>query len=111
MSRTLRRDMYNLHALGYPIERVETPNPDPLATSCYSYMYWVDHLYDWNPNACPNDRDDLQDGGAVYEFLRKKYLYWLEALSLCRNMSGGIVSITRLEALIQVILRIVTLAI
>jgi hypothetical protein len=108
---TLQRDMYDLHALGYPIERVETPDPDPLAMSRYSCMYWIDHLCSCNPNSCTNYRVDLQDGGTVDKFLRKKYLYWLEALSLCRNMSGGIVSIGKLEALIQVILRSVTLSI
>jgi hypothetical protein len=104
MSRTLRRDMYDLHMLGYPIERVETPDPDPLAMSRYSCMYWVDHLCDWNSNSGTNYRADLQDGGTVDEFLRKKYLYLLEAFSLFRSMSDGIVSIAKLEALIQVTL-------
>ena len=37
-------------------------------------------------------------------FVRKKYLYWLEALSLCRSMSEGVLSMAKLEALTQVIL-------
>jgi hypothetical protein len=37
-------------------------------------------------------------------FVRKKYLYWLEALSLCKSMSEGVLSMAKLEALIQVIL-------
>ena len=105
MSRTLRRDIYNLRALGYPIERVELPDPDPLAASRYSCIYWVDHLCDWNPNSYANHKVDLQDRGVVDVFVRKKYLYWLEALSLCRSMSEGVVSMAKLEALIQVILR------
>src|SRR5205814_204663 len=48
MSRTLRRDIYSLRVLGYSIERVEQPDPDPLAASRYSCIYWVDHLCDWN---------------------------------------------------------------
>ena len=48
MSRTLRRDIYSLRALGYPIERVELPEPDPLAASRYSCIHWVDHFCDWN---------------------------------------------------------------
>jgi archaellum biogenesis ATPase FlaH len=39
LSRTLRRDIYSLHALGYPIERAKPPDPDPLATSRYSCIY------------------------------------------------------------------------
>jgi hypothetical protein len=101
MSRTLRRDIYNLRVLGYPIE----PDSDPLAALRYSCIYWVDHLCNWNSNSCANHRVDLQDGGAVDEFVRKKYLYWLEALSLCGSMSDGVISMAKLEALFQVILR------
>jgi len=104
MSRTLRRDIYGLHALGYPIERAEPPDPNPLAASRYSCIYWVDHLCDWISNPCANHKVDLQDGGSVDEFVRKKYLYWLEALSLCGSMSDGVVSMAKLEALFQVIL-------
>jgi hypothetical protein len=103
MSRTLRRDIYKLHTPGYPIERVVTPDPDPLATSRYSCTHWVDHLYDWNPNSCTNYRVDLQDGGAVDEFVRKTYLHWLEALSLCRNIWKGVLSMAKLESLVQVV--------
>jgi hypothetical protein len=110
LSRTLRRDMYSLHALGCPIERVKLPDPNLFATSCYSCIYWIDHLCDWNPNSSANFRVDLQDGGALDEFLRKKYLYWLEALSLCKSLSKGVVSMTKLESLIQVIIRLVILS-
>jgi WD40 repeat protein len=37
-------------------------------------------------------------------FLRGKYLYWLEALSLCRSISEGILSMAKFEDVIQVIL-------
>jgi archaellum biogenesis ATPase FlaH len=114
MTGTLRRDMYDLRALGYPIEQVkrpEQPDLDPLAASRYSCIYWVDHLCDWSINASVDYSVDLQDGGIVHNFIRKKYLYWLEALSLCRSMSKGLVSITKLEALIQVILRLTMLCI
>ncbi|KAJ0116662.1 WD40 repeat-like protein [Diaporthe amygdali] len=101
MYRTLRRDMYNLRALGYPIEHVVQPDSDPLGTSRYSCIYWVDHLCDWNPNSSANHPLSLNDGGDVDTFLRKKYLYWLEALSLCKAMSQGVVSMAKLENLTQ----------
>lgn len=104
MSRTLRRDMYGLHALGYPIERVKQPELDPLAALCYSCIYWIDYLCDWNPNSSANCKVYLQDSGAVDSFMREKYLYWLEALSLCKSMSKGVMSMAKLEAFIQVIL-------
>lgn len=102
MSRTLRRDVYGLRALGYPTERVEQPDPDPLAASRYSCIYWVDHLSDCDPNSV-NHKIALQGGRAVDTFIRKKYLYWLEALSLCKSMSDGVFSMAKLEVLIQVI--------
>ncbi|KAF1952617.1 hypothetical protein CC80DRAFT_422011, partial [Byssothecium circinans] len=101
MSATLKRDMYSLHELGYPIEQVELPRPDPLASSRYSCIYWVDHLCDWNPISSAANLVDLQDGGSVYEFLRQKYLIWLEALSLCKSMPKGVVSMAKLESLIH----------
>jgi biotin operon repressor len=103
MRKTLRRDIYNLRAPGYPIEQVNQPDPDPLAASRYSCIYWVDHLCAWNSKSRTEHRVDLRDGGAVEIFMRKKYLYWLEALSLCRGISDGVVSMTKLEALLQVI--------
>ncbi|KAI9770814.1 MAG: hypothetical protein M1839_003040 [Geoglossum umbratile] len=100
MSSTLRRNMYSLCALGYPTKRVEQPDLDPLAASRYSCINWIDHLCNCNPNSSANRRVDLQDGGTVHEFIRKKYLYWLEALSLCKGMSEGVVSMAKLEALV-----------
>jgi len=137
MSKALRRDMYRLDTLGYPAEQIEQPDPDPLAASRYSCVYWVDHLHDTNIanysiytmllkffffwltilglsggtseiaflNKYSGFQDDLCDDGIVHTFLREKYLYWLEALSLCRTISKGVVSIAKLEALLQVILR------
>lgn len=106
MSKTLRRDIYSLGALGYPIEQVKQLDPDPLAASRYSCIYWVDHLRDWcsNPNA--DLKVDLQDGGTVDRFIRKTYLYWLKALSLCRSLSKGVLSMTKLEIFIQVNFRL-----
>ena len=102
ISATLRRDMYSLHEPGYLIEKVELPRPDPLASSRYSCIYWVDHLYDRNLVSSAVHSNDLQDGGSVDIFLRQKYLYWLEALSLCRSISNGVVLMAKLEGLINV---------
>jgi hypothetical protein len=110
MSKTLRRDMYSLRALGYPTERIEQPDPDPLVASRYFCIFWIAHLYDWNSDSSVDHKVDLQDRGVVHEFIRKKYLYWLEALSLCKGMSEGVVSMAKLEALIQVIHQVTTLS-
>ncbi|KAF1968780.1 WD40 repeat-like protein [Bimuria novae-zelandiae CBS 107.79] len=101
MSKTLQRDMYGLRALGYPADQVEPPVPDPLAASRYSCIYWVDHLSDWNHSCPAHDMVPLQDQGPVDNFLRTKYLYWLEALSLCKSMPKGVVAMANLETLMR----------
>jgi hypothetical protein len=100
MSEKLGRDMYGLGAPGFPIDQVKEPDPDSLSPARYSYVYWVDHLLDCDPDK--NANNDLKDGGLVDNFLRRNYLYWLEALSLCRSISEGVLSTAKLEALVQV---------
>jgi hypothetical protein len=94
MTRDLHRDMYDLKELGYPIENVKQPKPDPLAALRYSCVYWIDHLCDSNLSSSSID--------VVDEFLRSCYLYWLEALSLCKSMSKGVASIVQLHSQIRV---------
>jgi predicted protein tyrosine phosphatase len=101
LSRTLHRDMYSLVAPGSAIENVKPPHPDPLAASRYPCIYWIDHLHDSKPKSWVNSVADLQMR-AVYTFLREKYLYWLEGLSLCKSLGTGVVSITKVWLLLQV---------
>jgi NACHT domain/Heterokaryon incompatibility protein (HET) len=96
LSEILRRDVYGIDAPGLPIDQVQQPDPDPLISVRYSCVYWISHLL--NGNAI----NDVQDGGSVDTFLRRNYLYWLEALSLCKGISEGILLIANLEAHIQV---------
>jgi hypothetical protein len=103
MSGNLQRDMYQLGALGYPIEQVRQPRPDPLAALRYSCIYWIDHLCEWISDSSTYDGSILMSGGVVDGFVREKYLYWLEAVSLCASVSKGVVSMSRLEALTEVI--------
>ncbi|CAN9285142.1 unnamed protein product, partial [Alternaria alternata] len=99
LSRTLRRDMYSLEAPGYPIENVKLPEPDPLAVLRYPCIYWIAHLYE--SKALRSSVSSLQATDVVDNFLRKKYLYWLEGLSLCRGVGNGVVSMTTLWSLVQ----------
>jgi hypothetical protein len=102
LSRTLRRDMYSLEAPGYPIENVKLPEVDPLAVSRYPCIYWIDHLCDSEPKSLASSVGSLQAAGVVDKFLRKKYLYWLEGLSLCKSVEKGVVSMEKLWLLVQV---------
>lgn len=109
MSTTLRRDIYGLKVLGTLIDDVQIPKPDPLSAMRYSCVHWVDHLCDSNPTSSATFAEILRDRGVVHEFLREKCLYWLESLSLCRSMSKAIVSMRKLQSLVQVCLRQATL--
>jgi hypothetical protein len=100
LERTLRRDMYSLGALGTPISQAQPPEPDPLAVARYSCVYWVDHLKQ------SRSLEDLQDNGAVDIFLRRRCLYWLEALSLLRIVTDGIMSIQKLRLLLEVLVHL-----
>ena len=97
---TLRRDIYGLHAPGFHIDEIKQPSPDPLAAARYSCVYWVEHLCNCDPSKRANN--DLRDGGSVDNFIRRNYLYWLEALSLLGRMSEGILSMVTLSHLVQV---------
>jgi hypothetical protein len=96
--------MNNLVEPGFSINQALTPDPDPdpLATARYLCIYWVDHLCDSKPESLASSIDDLQVLDAVDEFLRRKYLYWLEGLSLCKSIGKGVVLIERLWSLVQV---------
>lgn len=96
MKKTLRRDMYDMRALGTPITQAQLPGSDPLAVARYSCVYWVDHLRE------SGSYEDVQDSGTVDTFLQTQYLYWLEALSLLQIISDGIMSIQRLRDLVSV---------
>ncbi|KAF2022866.1 HET-domain-containing protein, partial [Setomelanomma holmii] len=100
LSGTLRRDMYSLKAPGCAIETVEAPQADPLALSRYPCVYWIDHLHDSKPQSSANSNADFQMI-ALYNFLKKKFLYWLEGLSLCKSIEEGVLSITKLWLLLQ----------
>ena len=104
MSLTLRRDMYSLCTPGFPIERVQQPDPDPLAAVRYSCVYWVEHLLEWDRSITAKERNNID------EFLRQKFLYWLEALSLLGGMSEGVLSIVRLDGFLQVRSKLVMLS-
>ncbi|KAI3579707.1 hypothetical protein IWW34DRAFT_620224, partial [Fusarium oxysporum f. sp. albedinis] len=99
LSSTLQRDIYNLRAPGFPIDQVTPPNPDPLASTRYSCIHWVDYLLDSEPTAKMREKN-LGDGGVVHDFLQTKYLYWLEALSLLRRMSEGAMAMQKLRGLV-----------
>lgn len=102
MSRTLRRDIYDLGAPGFPVDQVKRPEQDPLTAVQYSCIYWVDHLHDSYFGQPPEFKEDFQGGGMIDRFLRERYLHWVEALSLLGGTSEGALSMLKLRDLAQV---------
>jgi hypothetical protein len=102
LSKTLQRDMYVLEAPGLSIDDIEPLTSGPLTAVRYQCIYWIDHLCDSRSKSGANSANDAQVVAAVREFVEKKYLYWLEALSLCKSMAKGVTSITKLWLLVQV---------
>lgn len=101
MSETLRRDIYELRHSGTLINEVEPVNPDPLVPLRYTCVYWIDHLCEVD-HSSPQYYGHLRDSGTVYVFLQNIFLYWIEALSLMRGISNGILAIIKLENLLRV---------
>lgn len=88
LSKSLKRDLCDLRLPGAPAQglakrRVEESLPRHVQYAC---RYWIDHV---------NQSDiDLSDDSDVYEFLRRHFLHWLEALSLM-----GCISVTLVRSL------------
>ncbi|CAG7932682.1 unnamed protein product [Penicillium olsonii] len=100
MFKSLRRDILQLEFPGCPIEEIKPPSPNPLAAAKYACVYWVDHLHH---SGC-YEKDDLgvDERGCVDDFLREKFLHWIEALSILGSIPQGIAAMLKLDALFRV---------
>ncbi|RAK81414.1 uncharacterized protein BO72DRAFT_396002 [Aspergillus fijiensis CBS 313.89] len=97
MNQTLRRDIYNIQNPGGRVEDICRPTPDPLAQARYCCTYWIDHLL----AADPRNTVDLSTDGPIQLLLEQKLLYWLEALSILGQFTGGIGAILILDSFLQ----------
>jgi hypothetical protein len=96
MSAALKRDICGLGTPGalttdIASSQVEKCLPPEVQYAC---LYWVDHLQKGGAQ--------LHDDDQVHQFLRKNLLHWLEALSLIRKTSEGILAITSLQFAVAV---------
>ncbi|KAI0102848.1 quinon protein alcohol dehydrogenase-like superfamily [Nemania sp. FL0031] len=94
MTEVLRKDIYNLSQPSCCVAEVEVPDPDPLASIKYACHYWIDHLS--AIEGCHNGVG-LGDIGKVILFLEKKFLHWLEAMSLTGEIPEAIAMLIDLE--------------
>jgi hypothetical protein len=99
MAQALQRDVYGLRHPGCSIEEVKHPDPDPLAPIRYACVSWIDHLCEMESS---HSEEGLCDNGTISVFLRKHFLHWLEALSLLKGISDGVLAIAKLIGLLTV---------
>jgi hypothetical protein len=102
LSKTLRRDMYNLQDPGSMVEDVPAPDPDPIGPIRYSCMFWIDHLCKADDQSLVDYRKELSDNEAISAFLREHFLHWLESLSLIHKLPDGVLLIRKLLHKVQV---------
>jgi len=100
MSSMLKQNMYDLD-FGFKPKDVTPPDPDPLAPIGYSCVFWADHLCFLNGKH-PGCLRELTDDGKAFEFLKNRFLRWLESLSLLGRLSDGAQSIRKLLHVAQV---------
>ena len=91
MSRTLKKDVCELHAPGYQASQVKNSRVQKFLPPevQYACLYWVQHLQKSGSQA--------YDGSDAHRFLQAYLLHWLEALGWMGKTSEGIQAILSLE--------------
>ncbi|KAM3495177.1 hypothetical protein MY3957_001599 [Beauveria namnaoensis] len=87
LTSSLRRDMCNLDFLGPLSTRDSQPDLEPLMPISYAAVFWLDHFQNsaFEEGFEPARRKEA--AGLVCNFIKEKYIYWLEALSLLKSLS------------------------
>ncbi|RSL56966.1 hypothetical protein CEP54_008539 [Fusarium duplospermum] len=76
--------------------QIEQSIPQHLRYAC---RYWVDHLAELDQD-CRLEAG-LNDTGEIYTFLKERFLYWLEAMSLIGETPTIVTMINQLQAMIS----------
>ena len=95
--KTLKRDVCSVKLPAVRSEDIRKLKPNPLIAAEYACVYWIDHL-----QGCGADKLDAYVKGRIDEFLRQKFLHWLEALGILGCVSDGIQAIQNLVGLVKV---------
>lgn len=121
ISRELRRNMFNLPALGASIEDYNPPSLASLGNIEYYMLHWADHLsdawdddrdrrlrprykHDWTTLQLHYDEDPTPwvKSQNVTLFLKQKFLYWLETLCATGNLVVGVAATAKLSRVFSV---------
>ncbi|KAI1103866.1 hypothetical protein F4804DRAFT_352610 [Jackrogersella minutella] len=101
MSQYLHQDMCKLKRPGslaseVPTSQLKENIPHYLRYAC---RYWVDHLARLDEGQ--REEFGLKDDGKVHTFLLDNLLYWLETMSLIREMPAAVLIVNRLHGLVN----------
>ncbi|KAI9899900.1 hypothetical protein N3K66_004162 [Trichothecium roseum] len=80
----------------YSMTDLVRPDPDPLESFRYACVYWTEHLS--KAQIAVHERGVV---AAIGEFLRRRSLNWIEALSLTKEISAGITTLRTLHHLLE----------
>ena len=98
----LRRDVCDLESPDSSLQQVsEDLLNDHLPKHVqYACQHWIGHL----ECASPQQRTQLGlcDGGEVHDFFKKRFLYWVEAMSLMGKMPETVLMMKTLSAMLRV---------
>ena len=98
----LKRDICHLKSSGHLAREMQTDQIDAYLSKNVQYAcrYWVAHL---EHVGCDRRNEiGLHDDGLIHLFFQKHFLHWLEALSLMRRISKGVLMIMKLKSLFKV---------
>ncbi|KAF5621058.1 heterokaryon incompatibility protein het-E-1 [Fusarium tjaetaba] len=93
MLQSLHPDIYGLVYPGVSLKEAlrNCPDPDPLETIKYSCVFWADHMQEaYKLSIQSEENSDIRWIDTVHGFINEKFLFWLEALALCRNLSAAL---------------------
>ncbi|CAF9907533.1 MAG: hypothetical protein GOMPHAMPRED_005136 [Gomphillus americanus] len=96
LSKTLRRNIYDMTDIGCRVDDLQKDRIDPLAGVVYPCVYWFRHLQMLiRSNDCR-----MRDEETLQHFIEDKYIYWIEALIWLRAFSYGVSGMNDLKLLL-----------
>jgi hypothetical protein len=102
MLQSLHPDIYGLVYPGVSLEEAlrNCPDPDPLESIKYSCVFWADHMQEaYKLSIQSEENSDIRWIYTVHGFINEKFLFWLEALALCQNLSAALKALVFLRDL------------
>ncbi|KAF5577877.1 vegetatible incompatibility het-E-1 [Fusarium pseudocircinatum] len=99
MHNRLHRNLYELKESCVVIDDITVLPSAPLTIAGYACVYWVDHFCACLLAASQHQNSLCHD--MITHFMKNKYLYWLEAMSLLRCTSKALEAMQRLEDKMQ----------